>query len=349
MYSIAKLLSDEPKKLESIILTVLKLLATIWIAQLFLGFDPDLSNFSIETFFKNFRVDESIYFVLTSIGVWYLLWEMLLDLIVDFVIKLFSFVGNSEKTLEWYLRITNSVKTSNDHIIDSKPNISHFTETIQDESEDYPFIVETRANQIFSVGLVSFIILLSSEIELRNWQIGLSIFLLINFFFVSIVQRKLHDFYLENAEYIRSKYYSLGQLQKVKEVIEQLEPLKSKFELKVARKRLELKLKSEESFLPSEISIVPLYFFNQNIGEHYIENVEPKMIEKLEQQKLSVICSNFYCSGKKLTKINDKIYCVNGESRSEIFSGFEELIYLLNSEHQKRKFEEASSPPNLVT
>ena len=340
MYSIAKLLSDEPKKLESLILAVLKLLATIWIANLFLGFNPDLSEFSVESFFKNFKVDESIYFVLTSIGVWYLVWEMLLELFIEFIIKLFSLIGNSENTLKWYLSITNSVKTKNENIIDSKPHVLHFTEAMQDEEVDYPFILETRANQIFSVGLVTFIILITSDIELSNWQIGLGIFLLINFFFVSVIQRKLHDYYVENADYVRSKYFPLGQLQKVKDVINQLEPLKSQYDVKVGRKRIDLKSKSKQSFLPDEITLVPLYAYNKELGVQYVSSVESNMIEKLSKNSLSIIFSNFYHAEKRLSKVNDSVYCVFGESHSDIYKGLEELLFLLNSEHQKKFLEE---------
>lgn len=340
MYSIAKLLSDEPKKLERLILAVLKLLATVWIANLFLGFNADLSEFSVESFFKNFKVDESIYFVLTSIGVWYLVWEMLLELLIEFIIKLFSLIGNSENTLKWYLSITNSVKTKNENIIDSKPNVLHFTESMQDEDEDYPFVVETRANQIFSVGLVSFIILLTSDLELGKWQIGLGVFLLVNFFLVSVIQRKLHDYYIENADHVRSKYYPLGQLQKVKDVINQLEPLKSQYEVNVGRKRIDLKSKSKQTFLPDEITLVPLYTYNKELGAQYVNKVETNMIDKLSKNTLSIIFSNFYHPEKRLSKIGSSIYNVFGETHSDIYKGLEELLFLLNSEYQKRFLEE---------
>ena len=91
MYSIAKLLSDEPKKLENLILAILKLLITIWIAQSILDFKSTLSDFTLDSFFKNFRVDQSIYFIVTSIGVWYVLWEIFNELIVSFIIFLLHY------------------------------------------------------------------------------------------------------------------------------------------------------------------------------------------------------------------------------------------------------------------
>lgn len=331
MYSIAKLLSDEPKKLESLILAILKLLATVWFAQLLLGFKTNLSEFTVDSFFKNFKVDESIYFVLTSIGIWYLLWEIIIDLGIDFFISLISMIGNPEKTLSWYLRVTYSVRTENDHIIDSRQNILYLAEP---NVELFPFTIQSRANQIFSIGLISLIILLNSKIDLKGWQIALLIFAIINFFIVSVVQRKLHDYYNENSDHIKTLYYPFVQLQRVKNAVDQFKSLK-KFKRNVTKRRILLSKTGQITSLPDEIIILPLYHRNVALGKKAALQEKNKIFKKEYENKLIVICSNFYREDQRLNKISDLIYCIYGESQEEIYKGFEELLYILRKSNSK--------------
>lgn len=328
MYSIAKLLSDEPKKLENLILAILKLLITIWIAQSILDFKSTLSDFTLDSFFKNFRVDQSIYFIVTSIGVWYVLWEIFNELIVSFIIFLLSQIGNPIEFLKWYLWAINSIKIKDDLIIDSNPHILNFTEST---NETDMFIINSRAHQIFSVGLVSFLILLNSNISLNAWQISISIFILVNFLLISIIQRKLHDFYIENSITIKHSFYALGQLQKIKNVLNQLEPFKSNFSYESKRKRIFLSKINDKEFLPEKIHIKLMYNSNKELGNKIIQNEGFKISETIKDNRLLVICSNFYLPEQRLTKINENTFCIYGESQDEIYKGFEELIYILKS------------------
>lgn len=327
MYLLAKLLSDEPKKLENLILTVLKLLATIWIAQLFFEFKVDLSEFTIQSFFQNFNVAQSLIFILTAFGIWYLLWELVIDLLMGFFIKLLSLIGNPEKTLKWYLIVTNSVKTKNEKIIDSKLNILHFTESIKNENENYPFAVETRSNQLFSVGLVCYVILLNSDINLSFWKHLLVSFLLLNFLFVSIIQNKLHDYYIRNSESIRSKYYNLGQLQKLKNVIEQLEDLSTNFKIEVQRKKIVLYKINQIDVLPNEIHIVPVFFNNAELGEKIFIEQKSKIINMLKDIPVGIICSNFYPTQVQYHKESDSIFAIKGESQEDLFRGLNLFLF----------------------
>lgn len=334
MYSLAKLLSDEPAKLESLILATLKLLATIWIANVFLGFETNLSEFSIESFFRNFRVDESIYFVLNAIGIWYLLWEVVMDLIVESAIKLVSLLGKSEETFKWYLRLTNSIIIEDNKIVNTKPNILLFIEAVNDEKNDYPFIIETRANQIFSVGLVAFIVLLTSELELSNWQIGIGAFIILNFFTISVLQRKLHDYYIENVDYVRSRSYQLGQIQKLKNAIRQNPDLNTKFDLIIQNDMIVLKSKENNNDFPTEITILPLFAYNKEFGALYFGDLESEVLKKMGSNDLSIICSNFYSPNKLVSKIQNTIYCIHAESQGEMYNGLEQLFFMINSKKQ---------------
>ncbi|MFK7785899.1 MAG: hypothetical protein AB8B56_12325, partial [Crocinitomicaceae bacterium] len=98
IYSLTKLLSEEPEKIELTILNFLKILVTIWFVSLFLEIKVDYKDLSEGIIPDNFGITSVIKYVLIAIVIWYTIWWALSDIVLGFIVFIFAKIGKDRSS-----------------------------------------------------------------------------------------------------------------------------------------------------------------------------------------------------------------------------------------------------------
>ena len=86
MYNLAKLLTEEPEKLERLGILFLKLLVILFIGSVFFGFNISISEFFENPIPKNYTISNFILFLISLIFIWFVVWTLIADFILGEIV-----------------------------------------------------------------------------------------------------------------------------------------------------------------------------------------------------------------------------------------------------------------------
>lgn len=340
MYNIAKLLTEEPEKLERLIILLLKFLICLWVPCYIFDIDirlnfEDISNGKT---FSEYSIASIIYFVSIFIVSWFVLWKIgeliaigviyLISLIIKLLSKLVSKWFTTVDFFKTILIILN--------VVDSdgypKQNIVAFSESLEELEKSEVNIFDeasSRTNQYLFIGTVIFLVLILSK--------DISLDPTLNVVIIVILCLSLINSALINltGKYIYSKLPKL--IMGVKQAshyyhVKSALADKMKFPYNAEYKRKRIVLTKQEDYMPSpRIEFIPIYFWNLNLGDKMLAD---NLVKKNEFEGYRVIISNIKSDSleKIVSKTNNVIY-IFGETNEEIKNRIDELFYIIDNKH----------------
>src|SRR5574337_323065 len=132
MYNLAKLLIDEPHKLERLIILFLKLLITLHVTGLIFGYDLSVGSIIENPIPKTASAIQVIYFFVIVVAAWFVLWGVIAEILLyDVLIGLLSNIGNDRAVfivMMWLL----GVAEEKDKKLFPKGHIISFADSLND-------------------------------------------------------------------------------------------------------------------------------------------------------------------------------------------------------------------------
>ena len=353
IYAVAKIL-DEPKKLESLILSILKILITAWIGTEILGFEFSPIDISLDVIksgggemdgvksssddTQGITFDELIYLVLTVVGLWYLIWTVIADLLIGGLIRFLATKGKPENILRWVLNFFGVISIDKDGRIKGiKKKIVWFVDMINSEDfeEETLDVEETRINQYFYVGLFGFLILwYSNDVILSGWEFTIVCIVLPSIFLSSIFIQRCFNYLNDSLPEVRREYNPFAHTFKVRRAITSNKLLRDNFEIAIKRKKICLTLKKDYVDLPKQIVIVPAYCSNEKIGLDVFKDISAWENNKPEH---TVLVTGILDDEKLEQFKSERFEVVSGESEEEIYQAIENYLFRKRKEVQKAK------------
>lgn len=349
MYNFAKLLTEEPEKLERLILLLLKFIMTLWITTTIFGSDITLQEIFNEDAVSKYNLTSILFFSFCFIITWGIVWLIGVGVIMSILINLLSKIGNSEDKLKSFLWSAGVID------INDKPknNVIDFADELDDMAKkDINTYNETatRLFQYFSISLVAYIILLSSnEIKLSSTVNSIVIGVFILTFISLIILTSASNYVDESLLKLRKQFRSMAYFQMVNSALN----TSTNYDYNIDTRTRRIFLEKKEDFPYPPIRVTPLYVWNYNLGEKKMiddlkrahKNISTNEAEVQIQNNpvYNVIVTNIKPDSVRefISKLDMGIF-IYAETREDINNGIEEMFYKINNENQERLIEKAS-------
>ncbi len=158
MYNLAKLLSEEPEKLERLGILFLKLLITLLLGSIFLEYEFAISTLAENPIPKEFTLSKFVFYVIILIVIWFIVWGVIADAILGYLlINILSKIGNKKEIVLDWLIFFNVIKKRYSTLQPGK-NIIAFNSLLQSYTEEDALSFkenQIRARQYFLVSLAN--------------------------------------------------------------------------------------------------------------------------------------------------------------------------------------------------
>ncbi len=338
MYNLAKLLSEEPEKLERIGILFLKLLVTLFIGSTFFGMNISISGFVENPIPKDYTIAKFISFLIFLVIIWYILWSLIAELIIgEFFIWIASKIGNSKSIFTEILVFLNVIKNDNSRLSPAK-NVIAFNHMLYNYTEEDEKILKenkTRLRHYYLVfTVIYFTFLCAKDINLTCWQKWVGGIMSFNFLIASVVFNKIHNYFTENLGEIKKQFGRLAYLQMIINSIEQNQFLKLYYEKENGWSRIHLKRKTENESLPETIKFYHVFYWNKPITQVMLnKGLELRSRKKFSVDKIGkhydVVICNLEPDDRNAKHILSQsgfafLYCENEE---QIYKNLEVLLF----------------------
>ncbi len=321
MYNLAKLLTEEPKKLERLIILFIKLFLTLLLVNLFYKTNYPIKDLIENPIPKGITLSKIIYFITLMVIGWVIIW-MYLDSILYYIpiglLWLFSFtIGiifwlyskidkNSALALKakkyFFTKLVHDIRDKREiflvaltmiRIIDYNngniyPNkeFSWFVGMLNNFSDNEKELKEyrDRAQQYFALLTIAFIaLLLSSDIHLSGLLKTILWVMVINLYIITFIYNHAHDYLRENLEKVKEEFAPIAFFQMIERVTTENSFFKKhyKLEVKRARGRINYVHIANYHWLPKNIRIHTEYFVNEHIGRFRFDGKIKHAIRKI--------------------------------------------------------------------
>lgn len=343
MYNFAKLLTEEPEKLERLIILLLKFLMTLWIALTLFDADITLSEIFNEDVVSNHTLTCILYFSFSLIALWVGIWLIGIEIIVRLLVDLLSSIGKSEYYLKGALFVSGVID------IDGKPknNVIDFAEELDEmATTDDNTYNETaiRLFQYFSIALIAYIVFLSSEeVHFNCITNGIIIGVLISMLIALMAINSVANYFDTSLLKLRKDFRAQAYFQMVKNALNTT----SNRDYKIDARTRRIFLEKKEKLPYPPIRVTPVYVWNYNLGEkkmiddlkRALKSMSDEDIQKKVQEfpVYNVIVTNIKPEAIRefMSKLDMGIY-IYAETRQDIDNGIEEMFYKINNENFER-------------
>jgi hypothetical protein len=275
MYNFAKLLTEEPEKLERIGILFIKLLVTLLVGSQLCGFNMSISDFIENPIPEGYTLSECIIFGLSLVFIWYFLWSTAAELGMEGLTRLLAKIGNEKKMTIDILRLLNVVKKSGGNIYPAK-NIVIFNQMLQAyDAEDQQYINngKSRLRQYLVVLMgIYFTLLFSKDVIIPTALHLICILMLLNFIVVNALAHKIHNYFEDNIDELRKQYSVLAYVQTIMNGIKQIHTIETNYEIDGPRARIWLKKKASGGDLPQSLKIYPIFHWNDTLLKQVIRD-----------------------------------------------------------------------------
>jgi hypothetical protein len=274
MYNFAKLLTEEPEKLERLFLLFVKVIVTLYVGDMIFSYGFSIPNLLDTMSIKSFALGQFVYFMVVAAATWFILWELIADIVLgQFFIWLLSRIGNRKKRFYSVLEFFNVATLDGDKMVPEK-NIVNFADMINSYDEEAHKSINTtrsRVRQYFiTTATIYILFLVSKDIHLscgEKWVGGL---IVANFLLGCILFRQLHEYLVENLDSMKKEFNTLSFIRRVFNIVNENEFVKAHYNVNLGRGRVTLTLKKENGRLPKKIKIFPIFFSNELLGQRVV-------------------------------------------------------------------------------
>lgn len=327
MYNLAKLLVEEPEKLERLFFIFLKILITLFISCILFGFNLSITEFVEKLIPQNYTISKLIYFIVITIIVWLVIWNIIAEIILgECVIWLLSKIGNKKIIFNEVLGLLKVVKIKNNNISPEK-NIITFNELLQSYSKDgekYIKESKSRTRQYYAITTVIYLsMFFANDIVFPNWLKLVGGILIFNFLLSSITLHQIHSLFSENLEEMKKQFSRLSYAQMVINSIENNSFITQHYKRLGHWTRIKLERKTDVDWLPETIKFYPFYYWNELLTKMILDKDLQQIAEnysKYERKNTyDVLISNVELSKDNINNIlaNPQfvyMYCQNEEN-----------------------------------
>ena len=342
MYNIVNLLTEEPKKLERIILLFLKLLVVLFVGGEIFDYQFSMKDATDEIIPQDYTISKGIFFLISLTIVWYLVWTIFADVIIGGLsVWIFSRKPVKRDTfmeiLHWFSVVEQKGKGKGKYIVPGKQVIK-FQEMLSnytDEDDDFIEDGKSRLHGYFSISVVIYIVLLSaSDLNLPILLIIFGAFMILNMLVLAVVINKAHRYLIDNFDALKKEFGFLAYAEMTKRALEQNQHVSRNFEFGGKWKAIGLKKKFEQSGLPEEIRVYPFYVWNEEFGKEVVEDmiaVRGRETDRFKDRDVHfILISNTEISekAKEMLELNPKLDYIECEVNEEkIYKRLELLFY----------------------
>jgi hypothetical protein len=329
MNKLIELFTEEPQKVERLILLLLKLILTgVTFEVIYPSHDVVENILKDEFSFWQFS-GEAIKWVLFFIIWWFLLWSFFAQTLLNLAVQFISRAFNPAKDLGEFLKISEfliSKPEGKKHINYSIINLENFLE--ENKDQEGIDISELRTDVYFEIYAVSTVcILMSSDIELSKgqvalwWFVGINLFLIYAYLFrfAKFINSSFHDLYHEAQKkaYIEHSRIALSNIQIVN----------NQYNFEHKRKHIYLSYKHSQN-VKSNLTIIPFFSSEGAIYRELVENNLKMMANSKEEKKQVLFITNIpvQISESTLEKANSSIIIARTEF--EMKQGLEAYFHI---------------------
>jgi hypothetical protein len=344
MYNLAKLLTEEPAKLEKLMLLFLKLLITFFFVCLLFGYNFSIYSLIKEPIPPSLSTSKLIYFFLGMIVSWYVIWVIIAEAIINgLLVWLLAMPFNGRKAFVMALSFLGVIKEKND-ILSPNTNIILFTEAIKElkEEESDKFIQEnhSRVKQYFVISIAIYVLLfVSKDIKLSWIEIFIGVYIVLNFLVLCVLLYLVKTYVYENIESLKREFEPLSYSQKTHNAVSENKEFERNYEKPTGGINVHLKRKGTMDYYPEEIKINIGFHWNQSLGQTVLTDTFKVWNEKSEKRTLytkMIFVTNIKPTQEMsslIGKLDGFIY-VYALNEKEIFSGLEESWYFIQKRHR---------------
>lgn len=345
MYNLAKLLTDEPEKLERLVILFLKLLITFLAAVILLGFDLSISSIIKDPIPETYSASRLLYFFACFILLWFFLWFIIEGAFYDLPVLIFSKGANTRASVMKMLSIVGVVNMPNYDLRKKIPKLIHpgkhikiFVEALKAQNEER-FIEKntSRLKQYYVLIVASFILLLASkDVDLSCCQrIGVSLIILL-LLIGCIVFRQLQRYINDNYDALLREFEPMVYSHMVHQTIKEETFIEQNYNIPEDSWGKQVVNLKKDSYLPfpKQIKIIPAYHWNESFVQQLMEITMAK--RKSKNKPIDYPCIDLYISNVKPTDVvcsliasQNAIVFIHATNEQEIFDGLEEAFYKL--------------------
>ncbi len=338
MYNLAKLLSEEPRRIERIIILLIKLLVSLYVCGLLFGHNSSINFIFEDESVGKLNIARIIYFIAALIAIWFFLWSIIAEwLCCEIPVWLLCKWIKGRSCFILVLEILSVVSEENNRL-SPKGNIVAFYDGIKKYSEqDDEFIQaeKSRIKQYYVVLIVVFtLFLLTKDFYLRDWEAWVISFILLNLFIYNVILASAHKYLQENIETIKKEFGHLAYAQRVIAVLKQNKFLKREYTLRVFGITVSLKRKEASMVLPEMIKINPIYFWSEILANKYfmkrlmqIRDRRTAVYEKIEYYDAVVCNVKMMPESMSIIQKIPGIAYVHCETDEQIYENIEILLF----------------------
>lgn len=333
MYNLAKLLTEEPKKIEKLLILFSKLILTFYLTSSIYGFKLSIASTIENPIPKDLTTEKIIYFFSSLVIVWYVCWNVIIGGVLTVLpMWLLTRKETGKNIAEIFLRYTEVASSTGlgNHYIRRK-NIIAFekdmrkTETLQ-EFEEY----DDRFREYYMLTITTFLtLILFSDIKLSGWTTWFFVSLMIGFFIFSVWVSLVHKYFRDNWEFLRNEFKQLAYFQKVSNVVKESNLVKSSYELMDLNSILDLRSNAGVANVRPEILIHMHYSTSSFVAGIKLNSIIRKYDEVAPNpERLIVVISNQETSSNRLKEVsrNEQWVFIHAKTTTQILNRFEEAM-----------------------
>ncbi len=337
MYNLAKLLTEEPHKIERLLILLSKLIIVFFLTGWFYGFNLSLGTIVENPFPKELTAAKIIYFFASVIIVWFVVLNLILELLfTQLPIWLITRNKNGKGVVDSFLSFFDIAYAYGTDYVRGK-NIVGFTRSLKknddlDDLED----ADSRVRQYYQLSLVAFISLLFfTDISIPGWTIYFFISAIVSFFLLSVLASLAHKYLSVNYDSLKRHFTTLSYYQKVSDSIHENPLISTKYSIVDRNNKIDMTKITTDNF-PSQINIHIFHYRNQAIANFLFQ----KEISELEdnQSGLDFIFCNIEPSistSKQILK-NRQLVLIVAKTQSQMLTGFEEAFCKLGVDYRRK-------------
>lgn len=342
MYNLAKLLTEEPEKLEKVGFIFLKLLVTLFIGSTLFGFNISISEFVQNPITQDFTISKFILFFILLAVIWLVVWTIIAEMIIaELLIWLLSKIGDKKDMFTDILHLLKIVKKDKEYLSPNK-NTIRFNKIIHaynDEDEKKISEGKSRIRQYYIVTAVIFVTLLcAKDVLLPCWLKCFGGFMIINLILGCVVFNMIHNYFTENLDEMKKLFSRMAFSQMIIDAMEQNSFIKHHYEKGNNWKRIHLKRKTDVDWLPKSLKFFPVYYWNDALTKAMLDKGLKQRAEKdiklteIEGHYDVLIC-NIKPDDENIRRITSQpgfayLYCENEE---QIFKNLEVLFFKITN------------------
>lgn len=338
MYSLAKLLTEEPEKLERIGLLFLKLLVTLFIGSAFFGLNISISEFVQNPIPNDYTLTNFVFFLILLVVIWFTVWTFIAEIIIgQLIIWAVSKIGNSKSIFNDVLAFINVIKKKGDNIAPAK-NVIAFSDMLQNYSDEDEKIVKDSKSRIRQYYLVTtviyFTLIFAKDINFPCWLKWFGGIMSFNFLLGSAISNKLHEYFTDNLDEMKKQFSRLAYAQMIIKAIEQNPFLKQHYEKGDKWMRIHLKRKTEDESLPETFKFYPVFHWNEGLTKIMLDKgLEQRSGKELPPEKIGkhydVVVCNIKPDDKNIKDIlsQPSFVYLHCETEEQVYKNIEVLLF----------------------